>query len=89
VSGWAVGFAVGTVVVLVVVVLLVLMIVGARRVAGKAEDILAALLEARENTYGLWAVADTNAAATRIVVAATAARTALDTRGGPEGGGVS
>jgi len=83
VSGWAIGFAVGTVVVVVVVVLLLLMIVGARRVAGKAEAILEALLQAREHTYGLWAVADTNVAATRIVVAATAARKALDPRADP------
>lgn len=80
-SGWAIGFTVGLVVVIVVVVLLLLMIAGARRVATTAETILSALLEARDNTYGLWAVADTNVAATRIVVAATAAREALDTRG--------
>jgi len=82
VSGWAIGFTIGLVVVVVVVVLLLLMIVGARRVATKAEDILAALLEARDNTYGLWAVADTNATADRIVDAATAAREALAARGG-------
>lgn len=76
-SGWVIGFAVGTAVVLVVVVLLLLMIVGARRAAEKAEDILLALREARDNTQGLWAVADTNATATRIVEAATSARLAL------------
>lgn len=81
-SGWAIGFTVGAVVVVIVVVLLVLMIAGARRVAGKAEAILAALNQARDNTYGLWAVADTNAAASRIVAAATSAREALAARGG-------
>lgn len=76
-SGWAIGFAVGAAVVVVVVVLLLLMIVGARRVAAKAEDILAALEQARLNTHGLWDVATTNATAERIVVAAAGAREAL------------
>lgn len=80
-SAWAIGFTIGLVVVVVVVVLLLLMIVGARRVATKAEAILAALHEARDRTYGLWSVADTNATADRIVAAATAAREALSTRG--------
>jgi hypothetical protein len=76
-SGWVIGFIVGGVVALVVVVLLLLMIAGARRVAAKAEAILAALIEARDNTRGLWAVSGTNMAATRIVAAATTAREAL------------
>ncbi len=77
-NAWAVGFAVAAVVVVVVVVLLLLMIIGARNVAAKAEDILAALHEARDNTQPLWQVSATNSTATRIVNAATAAREALE-----------
>lgn len=73
-SGWVQGWIIGAMVVLVVVVLLVLMIRGATRVAGKAEDILAALDEAKVNTLALWAVDDTNQVAARIVAAATSAR---------------
>lgn len=76
-AGWAIGFSVGTAVVVVVVVLLLAMIVGARRVAGKAEDVLAALVDARANTLGLWDVATTNATAERVVEAAAAARRVL------------
>ncbi len=77
-NAWAIGFAIGGVVVVIVVVLLLLMIAGARNVAAKAEDILASLHEARDNTEPLWQVSATNATATRIVVAATAAREALE-----------
>lgn len=79
-TGWAIGFVAGGIVVLVVVVLLLLMIVGVRRVAGKAEEVLAALRDASTNTQGLWAVADTNATASRIVAAATSVREGMETR---------
>jgi hypothetical protein len=77
VSGWAIGFAIGALVVVVVVVLLLLMIRGAMQTAERAEAILEALYAARDNTAALWGVADTNAAAERIVAAATNAREAL------------
>jgi hypothetical protein len=77
-SGWGIGFAVGGVVVLVVVVLLVTMIVYARRIAGTAEQILAALRASRDNTAALWKVQDTNLTTTRIVDGAMAARVALE-----------
>lgn len=80
-SGWLIGFAVGGAVVLVVVALLLLMIVGARNVAVKAEAILAALLEARDNTAALWLLSDTNDAVDRILEAATQAREALSSGG--------
>lgn len=76
-SGWLIGWAIGGVVVVVVVALLVLMISGATRAGDKAEEILAALQEARDNTAGLWKVADTNVTAARIVGAAATAREAL------------
>ncbi len=81
-SGWAIGFGIGTAVVLIVVVLLLLLITGARRIAEKAESILSALEDAKVNTLGLWQVAETNATAERIVAAATSARTALETKRG-------
>ena len=77
-DGWTIGFAVAALVVVIVVVLLLLMIVGARNVAAKAEDILAALIEARDNTQPLWDVSATNATASRIVAAATTARETLE-----------
>lgn len=80
-AGWVIGFAVGAAVVVVVVVLLALMIVGVRAAAIKAEGILAALHAARDNTQGLWELERTNAAITRILAAAIAARQALASRG--------
>lgn len=76
-ASWLVGLGVGLVVVLLVVVLLILMIIGAGRAADKAEDILGALYEARDNTAGLWLLGDTKRAATRIVGAAATARAHL------------
>ena len=69
-NGWLLGYAIGVLVVLVVVVALLLMIRGARRTAGRAEAVLAALHDTREGTDGLWQVAATVATADRIVAAA-------------------
>lgn len=80
-ASWVIGFSVGAVVVLLVVVLLLLMIVNAARAAAKAEAILAALEEARDNTEGLWLVDETNRAVERINDAATAARLHLESKG--------
>lgn len=77
-SGWVIGFGIGAVVVVVVVVLLLLMIRGARNVAVTAEEILAALIESRDNTQPLWNVSATTATADRVVAAATAARHHLE-----------
>lgn len=76
-NGWVLGWSIGAVVVALVVVLLGLMILGASRAAGKAEDILAALEQARKNTAGLWLVTETNRVAMRIVDAAAATRESL------------
>jgi ATP/ADP translocase len=76
-NAWVVGWLIGAVVVALVVLLLGLMIRGAARAAGKAEDILAALEQARDNTAGLWQVSKTNRVATRIIDAATATREGL------------
>ena len=77
-SGWVIGFAIALVVVIVVVALLLLMIVGARNVANKAEEILAALYDARDNTQPLWRLTATNTTAVRIVEGAIAARETLE-----------
>lgn len=76
-NGWLLGYAVGTLVVLVVVVALLLMIRGARRTAGRAEAVLNALNDTRDNTEGLWQVAATVSTAERIVAAAADARLSL------------
>ncbi len=79
-SGWVVGWAIGAIVVVLVVALLVLMIRGAARAAGKAEEIVSALGDARANTAGLWQLDGTNQTAARIVAAATAAREHLESK---------
>ncbi len=76
-NGWILGYAIGAAVVVVVAAVLLLMILGARRVASKAEDIVAALHDARDGTAALWEVQTTIRTADRIVGAASAARTAL------------
>ncbi len=76
-NGWLLGYLIGLVVVLVVVSVLLLMIAGARRTAGQAEAVLAALHDARDGTEPLWQLAGTVATAERIVAAATAAREKL------------
>ena len=73
-NGWVLGWLIGAAVVVVVVALLLLMIVAASKTAAKAEAILAALGDARDNTAGLWQLDVTNQVAGRIVEAATAAR---------------
>lgn len=81
-NGWVLGYLIGAVLVAVVVLLLVMMIAGARRTAEKAEAIVAALRDTRDGTAGLWQLADTVAAAERIVAAAADARTSLTPGGG-------
>ena len=81
-TGWVIGYIVGGVLIAVVVVLLLLMIRGAQRAAVKAESILAALEESRDNTAPLWAVHDVNEAIERITDGATAVREHLASKGG-------
>ncbi len=76
-NGWILGYTIGAVVVAIVAAVLVLMILGARRVASKAEAIVDALHEARDGTAALWEVQTTIRTADRIVGAASGARTAL------------
>ena len=81
-TGWVIGYLIGGVLILAVVVLLLLMIRGAHRAAVKAEAILAALEESRDNTAPLWAVNDVNAAIERITAGAGAVREHLAAKDG-------
>ena len=81
-TGWIIGYVVGVAIVLVVVALLLLMIRGANRAAIKAEAILAALEESRDNTAPLWAVDDVNTAVERITDGAAAVREHLAVKHG-------
>ena len=76
-NGWILGYIIGAVVVVVVVVALLLMIRGARQVSAKAEAIVAALNDVRDNTEPLWQLGATVSTAERIVAAAADARTSL------------
>jgi hypothetical protein len=75
---WIIGFIVGGAVVVVVVIVLLLMIAGARRIVTHATATIERLTAVRDNTMGLWNVAETNQHAERIVTAATEAREALE-----------
>lgn len=81
-TGWVIGYTIGGLCVLAVVVLLLLMIWGAHRAAVKAEAILTALQQCRDNTAPLWAVNDVNAAVERITDGATAVRQHLAAKAG-------
>jgi hypothetical protein len=81
VDAWTIGFAVAALVVVVVVVLLVVLLVLARRVAARADAILAALQAADRHTVGLTRLTHTNRLVARVNGAAAAAREAV------EGGG--
>jgi len=74
VNGWVLGWTIGLAVVAVVVILLVLLIVLASRAGAKAEAILVALQDARDNTEGMWQLDATNQVTDRIIASATAAR---------------
>lgn len=82
-NGWHLGIAIGAVVVLVVVVVLLLLIAGARRVAEKAEAVVAALHDARDGTAALWQLGTTVKTAERIAESAADARRSLSSGGQP------
>lgn len=86
-TGWIIAYVVTLALVLVVVVLLLAMIRGASRAADKAESILAALEESRDNTAPLWAVAEVNDAAERITDGAAAVREHVSAKADQAAGG--
>lgn len=59
-TGWLIGYAIGAVVVVLVVVLLLILIWEARKIGDQAVEITRALEETRDNTDGLWEVAEIN-----------------------------
>lgn len=73
-TAWIIGYVIAGLIILLVVVLLLLMIQGARNAAVKAEAILAALHESRDNTVPLWEVNNVNKAIERITDGAGAIR---------------
>lgn len=81
-TGWIIGWAVGLAVVALVVLLLVLLIRGASRAANKAEAIVVAFNEARDNTAGLWDVDTANRTIVEIISSAKAAREHLESTAG-------
>lgn len=81
-TGWVIGYVIGGVIVVAVVVLLLLMIRGASRAADKAEAILAALHDGRDNTEPLWAVHDVNQAIDRVTLGAAAVREHIEAKTG-------
>ncbi len=81
-GGWIIGWAIVLAAVALVVLLLALLIRGASRAANKAEAIVAAFNEARENTAGLWNVDTTNRTIVDITASARAAREYLESTAG-------
>ena len=71
---WAIGLALGGAVVLVAAALLLTIIALARRIVRQANEIVAALEGARENTNPLFDVARTNLALDRVTRGLQAAR---------------
>lgn len=76
-SGWWIGYAVGTLVVVIVVLVVGAIILTARKIADIAEDGTRSLAEARDRTEALWQVATTNNVARDLLAGAKQAREAL------------
>ncbi len=77
---WILGWVLGAVVVVIAAGLLVTNILLARRIVAQARDITRALDAARENTNGLFALTDTNAAIQSITRDLRAVREGLEAR---------
>ena len=63
---WVIGWILAVVVVVIAAALLLVIIALGRRIVGQANDIVAALDGARENTNGLWDVPKINLSIDRI-----------------------
>lgn len=81
-SGWVVGYIVTAGVVVIVAAVALALTAQARRLADEVDVVVAALLDARDGSVGLWRVRETNAAAGRIVAAAAAVRQGLSAGAG-------
>ncbi len=76
-TGWYVGYAIAAVIITVVVILVGIILALARRIGVQAQEVTAALDEARINTLPLWDVDKVNGGVRSIIKSAQEARTVL------------
>jgi hypothetical protein len=76
-TGWYVGYAIAAVLITVVVILVGIILALARRIGVQAQEVTAALDEARINTLPLWEVDKINTGVRSIIRSAEQARQVL------------
>ena len=76
-TGWYVGYAIAAVIITLVVILVGIILALARRIGVQAQEITAALDEARINTLPLWDVDKVNSGVRSIIRSAETARQVL------------
>lgn len=76
-TGWYVGYVIASVVIAIVVILVAMILALARRIGVQADQITAALDEARINTLPLWDVDKINGGVRSITQSAREARAML------------
>jgi predicted PurR-regulated permease PerM len=76
-TGWYVGYAIAAVLITVVVILVGIILALARRIGVQAQEVTAALDEARINTLPLWEVDKINSGVRSIIRSAEQARQVL------------
>lgn len=76
-TGWYVGYAIAAVIITVVVILVGIILALARRIGVQAQEVTAALDEARINTLPLWEVDKINSGVRSIIRSAEQARQVL------------
>jgi hypothetical protein len=76
-TGWYVGYAIAAVIITLVVILVGIILALARRIGVQAQEITAALDEARINTLPLWEVDKINSGVRSIIRSAETARQVL------------
>ena len=76
-TGWYVGYAITAVIITVVVILVGIILALARRIGVQAQEVTAALDEARINTLPLWEVDKINTGVRSIIRSAEQARQVL------------
>ncbi len=76
-TGWYVGYAIAAVIITVVVILVGIILALARRIGVQAQEVTAALDEARINTLPLWEVDKINTGVRSIIRSAEQARQVL------------
>jgi hypothetical protein len=76
-TGWYVGYVIAAVIITVVVILVGIILALARRIGVQAQEVTAALDEARINTLPLWEVDKINTGVRSIIRSAEQARQVL------------